>query len=155
MLWTRALIGTVRKIETAEPKEGLAPQPQKMLINSAQKAAVSPATNRVTSLGIARINPRTLKPTNPRSRRRKLKPAKPPSQKTKKLRMKKLTMEAQKPIPGSAKVKFSWSRRRKKSSVWLGRLKPECWLVRRRIFKDGNPVGLGAPSQIRIEDCIH
>ena len=74
-LWTRALIGTNRQIETAEPKEGLVPQPQKMLINSAQKAAVSPATNRVTSHGIARINPRILKPTNPLSRKAKARQA--------------------------------------------------------------------------------
>ena len=107
MLWTRALIGTVRQTETAEPKEGLAPQPQKMLINSAQKAAVSLATNRVTSLGIAQINPRTTKPIDPNSRKRKLKPAKLQSRRTKKLLMKKSTMEAQKLTPGSARVKFS------------------------------------------------
>ena len=153
MLWTRGQIGTVRQIETAEPKEGLAPQPQKMLINSVQKVAVSPATNRVTSHGIAQINPWT-KPTNPLSGKRKSKPTKPPSQKTKKLLMEKSTMEARKPIPGSAKVKFSQLKKRKISSVWHGRLRQECWLVLRRIFKDGNPVGLGAPSQIRIEDCI-
>ena len=44
-----------------------------MWINSAQKAAVSPATNRVTSLGIAQINLQTIRPTNPLFKRRKLK----------------------------------------------------------------------------------
>ena len=73
MPWTCGLIGTVRKIETAKPKEGLAPQPQRMLINSVQKATVSPATNRVTSLGIARINPQTIKPTNPPFQKKKAK----------------------------------------------------------------------------------
>ena len=154
MLWICVLIGTVWQIESAEPKEGLVPQPQKMLINSAQKAIVSPATKRVTSLGIARINLQTLKPTNPSSRKRKLKPGKPPSWKMKRLLMKKLTMEAQKPTPGSAMDKFSQLRRRKISSAWHGKLKLECWLVPRRILKYGNPVGLGAPSQIRIKDCI-
>ena len=77
MQWTPGLIGTIQQIETAGPKEGLVPQPQKMWINSAQKAAVSPATNRVTSLRLARINPQTIKPTN-LSNRRKLKPAKLP-----------------------------------------------------------------------------
>ena len=154
MPWTRELIGTVRQIETAEPKEGLAPQPQKMWINSAQKAAVSPATNRVTSLGIARINPRTLKPTNPLSKRRKLEPIKPPS-KTKKPLMRKTSItETLISMLGSVKVKPSRQKARKLLSVGLGKLKQECWLVLKRIFKDGNPVGLGVPTQTRIEDCI-
>ena len=153
MLWTHALIGTVRQIETAKPKEGPAPQPQKMWINSVQKAAVSPATNRVTSLGIAQINLQTTKPINPR--KRKLKPAKLPLQKTKKLLMRKtLITEALISTLGSIKVKPSKQKARKKSFVRLGKLKLECWLVQRRIFKDGNPVGLGTPSQIGIEDCI-
>ena len=153
MLWIHELIGTVWQIETAEPKEGLVPQPQKMLISSAQKATVSPATNRVTSLGIARINPQT-KPTNPLSKRRKLKPTKP-SLKTKKLLMKKVpTMGTLKSPPGSIKVKPSKLKIKKLLFVRLGKLKQGCWLVLRWIFKDGNPVGLGAPSQIRIEDCI-
>ena len=120
-----------------------------------QKATVSPATNRVTSHGIAQINLQTTKPTNPLSRRRKLKPTKLPLQKTKKLLMRKtLIMEALISTLGSVKVKPSKQKARKKSFVRLGRLKLECWLVQRQIFKDGNPVGLGAPSQIRIEDCI-
>ena len=153
MLWTRRLIGTVQQIETAEPKEGLAPQPQKMLINSTQKDAVSPATNRVTSLEIAWINPRTIKPTKPLSKRRKLKPAKPPPS-MKKLLMEKQPMRTPKLKPGSAKVRLSKQKIKKPLFVGLGKLKQECWLVLRQIFKDGNPVGLGTPSQTRIEDCI-
>ena len=65
MLWTRGLIGTVWQIKTTEPREELAPQPQKMWNNSAQKAAVSPVTSRATFLGIAQIDPWTIKPTNP------------------------------------------------------------------------------------------
>ena len=55
---------------------------------------------------------------------------------------------------GSVKVRPSKQKARKPLSVGLGRLKLECWLVLKRIFKDGNPVGLGTPSQIRIKDCI-
>ena len=151
MLWIHELIGTVQQIETAKPKEGLAPQPQKMWINSAQKATVSLATNRATSLRISRINLRT-KPTNLLSKMRKLKPAKPLLS-MKKIPMKKApTMGAQKQTPGFIKVGSFRLVEKKISFVRLGKLKQECWLVLRQIFKDGNPVGLGTPSQIRIED---
>ena len=74
MLWIQGLIETDRPIEIAEPKEGLAPLPQKMWNNCAKKGAVSFVTNKATSPEIARINPlitnqpirrsrRTLKPT--------------------------------------------------------------------------------------------
>ena len=135
---TPKLIGTVRQIETVEPKEGLAPQPQKMLINSTQKAAVSPATNRVTSLGIAWINLRTIKPTKPISRKRKLKPAKQPL--LMKLLMKKaLIMGTLKSILGSIKARLSRQKIRKPLFIGLGKLKQGCWLVLRQIFNDDKP----------------
>ena len=70
------------------------------------------------------------------------------------LMRKKLITETLTSTLGSVKVKLSKQKARKLSFVRLGKLRQECWLVLKRIFKDGNPVGLGVPSQIRIKDCI-
>ena len=56
MPWTHGLIGTDLQTETGEPREEPVPLPQKMWNSNAKKEIVSPAADKVTSLGIARIN---------------------------------------------------------------------------------------------------
>ena len=150
MLWTQALIETDQPIEIAEPKEGLAPQPQKMWNNSAKKGAVSLATNKATSPEIVRINPLITNQPIRRSRRT-LKPAKLILMI--KLLMKRI-MEVLKIMLGSIKVKLLLKKKRLLLSIRLERFKLVWRLVLKWIFKHDNPVGLGAPSQSRIEDCI-
>ena len=65
-----------------------------------------------------------------------------------------LTMEAQKQTPRFAKVRSSQFMKKKTSSAWLGKQRLGCWLVLKWIFKDGNPIGLGAPAKTRIEEHV-
>ena len=96
------MIGIARQIETAKPREGLVPPPQKMWNNCAKKGAVSLATNKDTFPEIVRIN--LLIASQPIRRRRTLKPAKLILM-INKLRMRK-TMEVPKIMLGSVKVKL-------------------------------------------------
>ena len=63
-------------------------------------------------------------------------------------------MEAQKQTPGFVKVGSSQSAKKKTLSAWLAKRSKGYWLVLKRIFKDGNPVSLGAPTKTRIEEHV-